>query len=85
MATYSKVTHPCFPATRAPQPSKPREYLGRPLNTTHYIRLLFRRSSRLTLPRKRPPPLEHIYCLLRRATLFFFFAVDACSGGGKSN
>jgi hypothetical protein len=67
------------------KPSMPCAYPDRPLNTTHYIRSLFRRSSRLALPRKRPPPLEHVYCLLRRATLFFFFAVDACSSGGETD
>ena len=56
-----------------------------PLDTTRPNSSLFRYYCRLAMPRKRPPPLEQVYCLLRRATLFFFFAVDACSGGGETD
>ena len=47
--------------------------------------LLLRRCSRLALPCQRPPPLEDIYCLLRRAALLLLLTVDAGDSCGETD
>ena len=49
------------------------------------VRLLPRHGRGFALPRKCPSPFRNVYCLLCRAALLFFFAVDTCDSGGETN
>lgn len=46
---------------------------------------LLRRRGRLTVPCKRPSPLEYVYCLLCGVALLLLLTVDACDSGGETD